>query len=69
MRWQAEHLPADHDRLRKVLQDPFDYAAEDRLMALQRQFLEACAAVNFEREPGYTLAYYGPHDNRGARRK
>ncbi len=67
VRWQAEHLPADHERLRKVLQDPFDYPAEDHLVALQQRFVADCAEVPFEREPGYTLAYYGPLDNPGAR--
>lgn len=68
VRWQAEHLPAQHARLVKLLQDPFDYAAEDALVELQRAFVARCAAVPFEREPGYTAAYYGPLDNPGGRR-
>ncbi len=68
IRWQVANLPADHERLQKVLQDPFDYAAEDRLVALQRQFLVDCAAVPFDREPGWSAAYYGPLDNPGGRR-
>ena len=65
VRWQVEHLPGEHRRLMEVLQDPFDYAAEDRLAELQRMFVANCAAVAFTREPGYTTAYYGPYDNPG----
>jgi nucleoside-diphosphate-sugar epimerase len=67
VRWQAEHLPAQHDRLTRVLQDPFDYPAEDRLVALQRRFVADCAAVTFATEPGYSVAYYGPRPNPGDR--
>jgi len=65
VRWQAEHLPAQHDKVVKVLQDPFDYAAEDALIARYRQFVADCAAVPFSREPGYSRAFYGPIDNPG----
>jgi nucleoside-diphosphate-sugar epimerase len=68
VRWQAEHLVADHERIKKVLQDPFDYAAEDRLAAIWQRLTEDCAAVPFEREPGYGVAYYGPLPNPGDRR-
>ena len=68
IRWQAEHLPADAARLAKVLQDPFDYAAEDRLVALYQRFVADCAAVPFTREPGYSAAYYGSLENPGGRR-
>jgi hypothetical protein len=67
VRWQAEHLPSAHERLKKLLQDPFDYVAEDRLAELHRRFVADCAAVPFEREPGYTAAYYGPRANPGGR--
>jgi nucleoside-diphosphate-sugar epimerase len=67
VRWQAQHLPAQHERLAMLLQDPFDYAAEDQLVALHRRFLADCAGVRFEVEPGYTVAYYGPLDNPGQR--
>ena len=68
IRWQAEHLPSDHARVMKIIQDPFDYEAEDRLAALHARFVADCAAVAFEREPGYSAAYYGPLDNPGGRR-
>jgi len=65
VRWQAEHLPAQHHRVMRMLQDPFDYGAEDALVALHRRFVAECAAVTFEREPGYSRAFYGPIDNPG----
>ncbi len=65
VRWQAEHLPAQHDKVVKVLQDPFDYEAEDALIARYQHFLADCAAVSFAREPGYSRAFYGPIDNPG----
>jgi len=67
VRWQVEHLPADHDRIRKVLQDPFDYAAEDRLVEIWQRAVDECASVAFGREPGYGVAYYGPFRNPGDR--
>lgn len=66
IRWQAEHLPAQHERIARVMQDPFDYEAEDRLIALHQSFVADCAAVPFAREPGYSSAYYGPFENPGA---
>ncbi len=68
VRWQAKHLPAQHDHLKKMLQDPFDYAVEDRLADLHRQFVTDARAVEFEREPGYSVAYYGPLENPAGRR-
>jgi nucleoside-diphosphate-sugar epimerase len=68
IRWQVANLPADHERVMKVLQDPFDYAAEDRLAELYHQFVVDCAAVAFERNPGYSSGYYGPEENPGGKR-
>ena len=43
----------------KILQDPFDYRAEDELIAAWKN-LRKMPKVKFEREPGYTAAYSGP---------
>ncbi len=43
-----------------VLQDPFDYTAEDALIAGWARVLAEMPEVKFEREPGYTLSYSGP---------
>jgi hypothetical protein len=44
----------------QALTDPFDYAAEDELVAAWRRALAALAPVKFAREPGFTLSYSGP---------
>ncbi len=44
----------------KALTDPFDYAAEDALVAAWRKALASVAPVKFAAEPGYTLSYSGP---------
>jgi nucleoside-diphosphate-sugar epimerase len=44
----------------KSLTDPFDYAAEDELVAGWRRALASLPPVKWEREPGYTLSYSGP---------
>ena len=58
--WLAEH-PCEPGGLEEsVLQDPFDYAAEDRLIASWRQALGSLPDASFDKEPGYTLSYTGP---------
>jgi nucleoside-diphosphate-sugar epimerase len=59
-RWLAAHPPAAGGPEETVLQDPFDYEAEDRLVASWRQALTRVEKPRFEREPGYTLSYSGP---------
>lgn len=44
----------------RVLQDPFDYAAEDRLIDAWRAALATLPAIDFSELPGYGLAYSGP---------
>jgi nucleoside-diphosphate-sugar epimerase len=43
-----------------VLQDPFDYAAEDRLRAAWEAALATMPPIAFSTEPGYTMSYSGP---------
>jgi dTDP-D-glucose 4,6-dehydratase len=59
-RWLAAHPPASGGSEEVVLQDPFDYAAEDRLVAAWRRALASIPEVRFDAEPGYTLSYSGP---------
>ena len=59
-RWLDAHPPAPGGQEESVLQDPFDYAAEDALVEAWEKALEAMPRVRFEREPGYTLSYSGP---------
>jgi nucleoside-diphosphate-sugar epimerase len=58
--WLLEHPPEPGGMEETVLQDPFDYPAEDRLIAAWQQALAAVPEVHFELEPGYTLSYSGP---------
>lgn len=44
----------------RVLQDPFDYAAEDKLIAAWKKALAGMPEIEYEVEPGYTLSYSGP---------
>ena len=60
-RWLAEHPPERGGVEEEVLTDPFDYEAEDRLIAAwcdARASVEK--AIQFDPEPGYGLAYSGP---------
>jgi nucleoside-diphosphate-sugar epimerase len=59
-RWLADHRPRPGGVEERVLQDPFDYAAEDRLVAAWREALARLPEVEWTRPPGYTLAYSGP---------
>jgi nucleoside-diphosphate-sugar epimerase len=61
-RWYAEHPLERGGTEERILTDPFDYAAEDALIAAWR-VAEASVrdAINFEgAEPWYTLAYDPP---------
>jgi hypothetical protein len=44
----------------KILQDPFDYRAEDELISAWKTLCAQMPDVKFEREPGYTVTYSGP---------
>jgi len=59
-RWLDANPPAPGGQEELVLQDPFDYAAEDALALAFGEALAAMPPVRFAREPGYTLAYSGP---------
>jgi nucleoside-diphosphate-sugar epimerase len=59
-RWLAEHpcLPGGQEEM--VLTDPFDYAAEDRLIAAWYAATAKVGDAGFANQPGYGLAYSGP---------
>jgi nucleoside-diphosphate-sugar epimerase len=59
-RWLVDHRPEPGGMEETVLQDPFDYPAEDELIAAWRRALAGLPEVAFERPPGYGLAYSGP---------
>jgi len=59
-RWLVEHPPAPGGPEETVLEDPFDYAAEDRLVAGWREALAKLPDPGFAREPGLTMSYSDP---------
>ncbi len=59
-RWLANHPIAPGATEEFVLMDPFDYAAEDRLMDAWQAALASFPAVAFDPEPGVGHAYSGP---------
>ena len=58
--WLSQHPLERGRKSERMLQDPFDYAAEDRLVAAWKQALATIPKDLFQREPGYTVAYSGP---------
>jgi len=61
-RWLDRH-PLEHGGAEeRILQDPFDYAAEDALAVRWRKALESLTSdpVEWKRPPGYTASYSGP---------
>ena len=59
-RWLDLHPLERGGSEEKILQDPFDYAAEDALVAGWRRALAAMPPVEWKRAPGYTASYSGP---------
>jgi nucleoside-diphosphate-sugar epimerase len=58
--WLAEHPCEPGGMEEMVLTDPFDYAAEDALIASWQAARATVATPAFAVEPGYGLAYSGP---------
>jgi nucleoside-diphosphate-sugar epimerase len=58
--WLSQHPLERGSKSERLLHDPFDYAAEDRLVTAWQQALAAMPKELFSREPGYTIAYSGP---------
>jgi nucleoside-diphosphate-sugar epimerase len=59
-RWLAEHQCESGGMEEMVLTDPFDYAAEDALIASWEQAKRTVEVPTFTNEPAYGLAYSGP---------
>jgi nucleoside-diphosphate-sugar epimerase len=58
--WLAANPLAPNGAGERVLQDPFDYPAEDALVAAWRRALADFPAIGFADPPGYTASYSGP---------
>ena len=67
IRWQVQNLGSDHADIDARLQDPFDYDAEDRLVAEYRNLVARCAKIEYRTEPGWTIGYYGARENPAGR--
>lgn len=59
-RWLDQHPLQPDGTDEKILQDPFDYRAEDELIAAWKRLCDNMPRVMFEREPGFTAVYSGP---------
>jgi nucleoside-diphosphate-sugar epimerase len=57
-RWLVDN-PLSEDQ-QKLLQDPFDYATEDRLIESWKQAIASMPELEWKSEPGYGSAYSGP---------
>ena len=59
-KWLRDHPLESGGTDEKILQDPFDYRAEDEIIAAWKNLCGRMPRVKFEREPGYTATYSGP---------
>lgn len=59
-RWLKAHPLEAGGADEKILQDPFDYRAEDELISAWKALCEKMPRPTFTREPGYTATYSGP---------
>jgi len=59
-RWLAEHPPEPGGVEEMVLEDPFDYDAEDRLIGAWKSAVSALPSVEWRQTPGFGLTYSGP---------
>ena len=59
-RWLADHPHPAGDIVERILEDPFDYANEDRLVAWWRAATAAPPELVWPTPPGYGLSYAGP---------
>jgi nucleoside-diphosphate-sugar epimerase len=59
-RWLLANPPAPDGAEERVLQDPFDYPAEDRLMDAWQRLRVDMVDPGFVVAPGFGLAYSGP---------
>lgn len=67
VQWLVENRPQPGGIEETILQDPFDYQAEDRLVRMQREALERMRALDYANPPGPGLTYIAP-EHRSAKR-
>jgi nucleoside-diphosphate-sugar epimerase len=59
-KWLKDHPLPPNGPDEKILQDPFDYRAEDELIDAWKTLCAKMPPVKFTREPGFTATYSGP---------
>ena len=60
VRWLVDNPPEPGGDIERRIEDPFDYAAEDRLVAWWRTVLDDAPLLDWARgEPGLTAGYRG----------
>ena len=59
-RWLALHPPEPGGVEEKVLEDPFDYEAEDQLISAWKSALSALPSIEWRHTPGFGLTFSGP---------
>ncbi len=63
-RWLVENRPESGGTEEYILQDPFDYSAEDRLVEWWRSATANPPGLGYTQPPGYGIAYAGPGTSR-----
>ncbi|MDG1878488.1 MAG: NAD-dependent epimerase/dehydratase family protein [Acidimicrobiales bacterium] len=59
-RWLAENPPEYGGQAERIIEDPFDYVNEDRLIAWWKAATAKPPSIDWAFPPGYGLAYAGP---------
>ena len=59
-RWLVDNRPEPGGYEETALQDPFDYAAEDRLVGWWRDAIADAPDLGYAELPGYGKSYAGP---------
>ena len=59
-RWLADNPPDYGGQAERIIEDPFDYENEDRLIAWWRTATADPPSIDWTFNPGYGLAYAGP---------
>jgi nucleoside-diphosphate-sugar epimerase len=60
--WLLANRPEPGGLTEKILGDTFDYAAEDEILAIQRDYTSRLEAVTWSARPGPGLSYVAPAD-------
>ncbi len=58
--WLRAHPPQPGGIEEMVLEEPFDYVAEDQLIASWLQLTEELPKADMTQQPGYGMHYSGP---------